>query len=274
MTAIPDPVTVEPNNAVAAAADERLIHAYRQIASADEQLARVTEQLSKLERDAAHRPLPPQSPRPSARRSALRGVAGLLLAAGIIGAAFFLQSPSGSAARLLIARWIPQPAVASLAPTEKPDLQASAAAPVQVAAADPSAMPADSPASATPQTVAPPATVPLSPELAQQLQTITQDIANLDQKLEQLRAAQAQMAGDNARAIEEIKAGQDQMTRLVTRISEQNVRPKMMSASSASAAVPPARPIAITPRQPASTHASPQARSSPAAAAQPAPLEQ
>ncbi|WP_024517206.1 hypothetical protein [Bradyrhizobium sp. Tv2a-2] len=258
-----DPIAVEPNNAVAAAADERLKHAYQQIASADEQLVRVTEQLSKLERDAAQRALAPPGRPPSAGRSTLRGVTGLLLAACIVGAAFVSQSSWGEATRLVIARWVPQAALASSASIERPELQASPGA-VQLAAAGPTAVPASSPAQAAPQDVA--LTVaPLSPELAQQLQTITQDIANLDQKLEQLKAAQVQIASDNAKAIEELKAGQEQMTRLVTKSSEPSAQPRGLPVSSSSAPIPSRRPIPIAPRQPTSAHASPQARSSPGA---------
>jgi hypothetical protein len=214
--------------------------------------------------------IPPARPA-SAGRSTLRGVTGLLLAACIVGAAFVSQSSWGEETKLMIARWVPQAALASSVPTERPEQQAPSS-PVQLAAAGPGAMPANSPAPAAPQDVA--LTVaPLSPELAQQLQTITQDIANLDQKLEQLKAAEAQVAGDNAKAIEELKAGQEQVTRLVTRLSEPSARPKALSVSSSSAPVPSPRPIAITPRQSTSAHASPQTRSSPAAVQSP-PREQ
>ena len=53
MNSTANPEAGEPNEALAARADERLAHAYEQIARADEQLARVTGQLSRLERDAA-----------------------------------------------------------------------------------------------------------------------------------------------------------------------------------------------------------------------------
>jgi len=48
----PNPKATEPDDVRIARADERLAHAYEQIARTDEQLARVTEQLSKLEQDA------------------------------------------------------------------------------------------------------------------------------------------------------------------------------------------------------------------------------
>lgn len=255
MDTAPSPGAVEPNNAVAAAADERLKHAYQQIASADEQLARVTEQLWKLEHRPPHQTSAVSSRRPSRGGPALRGFAGLLLAACIVGAAFVSQSSSGDATRLMIARWLP-PVLATSVPLERSEPRAPLS-PVQAAVAEPAAPAASSPAAAAPQDSAS-TTAPLSPELLQHLQTITQDIANVGQKVEQLKAAQEQVASDNAKAIEELKASQEQTTRLIAKVSEQNARPKTP--------VPSPRPIATAPRRPTSTQASPQARSpSPAA---------
>ena len=73
-------------------ADERLVHAYVQIARADEQLARVNEQLSKLEYDARPKKSANRYRRPSHGRPALRGFVGMLLTAGIFIAAFAWQS--------------------------------------------------------------------------------------------------------------------------------------------------------------------------------------
>lgn len=259
MNSMPGPSAVEPNQAVAAAADERLKHAYRQIASADEQLARVTEQLSKLERDGAHKTSAGSGRRPSHGGPVLRGLTGLSLAACIAGAAFVSQSSWGGAARLMITRWV-SPVFASSVPLERrrPDVSPS---PVQVAAADATVLPANSSAPAAAQDAAP-ATAPISPELTQQLQTITRDIANLDQKIEQLRATQDQLAvqmdRDTARAIAEFKASQEEMTRLMARASEPNARPK---ATAVPASGSPARQAAVASRQPTSAHVSPQARS-------------
>jgi hypothetical protein len=263
MNSMPGPSAVEPNDAVAAAADERLKHAYQQIASADEQLARLTAQLTKLERDGAQKPPPVPGRRPSQGGPVLRGLIGLSLAACIAGAAFVLQSSSGHETRLMITRWV-SPVLALSVPLERPQPDASPS-PVQVAAADATVVPASSSAPAAPQDVAPTA-APMSPELTQQLQTITRDIANLDQKIEQLKAVQEQLAiqmdRDTARAIGEFKASQEEITRLMTRASEPNSRPK---ATSVSSSVPtsgsPARQAAATSHQPTSTHVSPQARS-------------
>ncbi|HLG83859.1 MAG TPA: hypothetical protein VKY22_22835 [Bradyrhizobium sp.] len=276
MNSSPSPAAAEPNNVAAASADERLKQAYQQIASADEQLARVTETLSKLEggaahRDAAPRTMPIAGRRPSRAGPAIRALVGLLLAACIAGGAFISQSASGDATRRMIARWI-----SPVLPTSLPLARGGPGAPpgpVLVAATDTADVPASSPASTPAPQDAAPAPAPLSPELAQQLQTITNQIANLDQKLEQLKAAQdqmvIQMTSNSARAIGEFKAGQEQILRLMAKAPEPNVRPKTSAATSsvapsATSSVSPARPVAARDRQPASAHGSPQARSSPA----------
>jgi hypothetical protein len=59
------------------------------------------------------------------------------------------------------------------------------------------------------------------------------------------------MASDNAKAIEQLRASQEQMTRLVAKASEQNQRPKTSA--------PPPRPIAASTRKPVPTISSQQA---------------
>ena len=262
MSSTPSPAEAEPNNAVAAAADERLKNAYRQIASADEQLARVTEKLSRLERDAAQKKPVVASRRPSRVGPALRGLAGLLLAACIVGGAFVLQSSSGEATRLKIVRWV-SPLLASSVPAKRPGERPGpdAPRPIQVAAAEATVVPASPPAAVLPLD-APPTAAAVPPELARQLQTITSDIANLGQKIEQLRAAQEQlsieMASNNARAIGEFRTGQEQIMRLMAKPSEPNQRSRTTSVtSSVASSVSPARAA----RQPISTHGAPQTRS-------------
>jgi hypothetical protein len=271
MNSSPSPAAAEPATA-AATADERLKRAYQQIASADEQLALVNEKLSRMEHDAAPRDLARKrllvaGRRPTGGGPALRGFIGLLLVACIAGAAFVFQSPSGGATRQMIARWV-SPVLASSVPLQRPGSDAPPS-PVQLAAAETTAPPASSPAPVSPQDAAP-AAAPVSPELAQQLQTITSQIANLDQKLEQLRASQEQMViqmtSNNARAIGEFKAGQEQIMRLMAKASEPNARPKTSLASSSAS---PARPVAAIDHQPASTRVSPQARPLPATRSSP-----
>jgi hypothetical protein len=207
MNSTPNTATGSPDAVLAARADERLIHAYEQIALADEQLARVTEKLSNMERDSQRHPAA-LSPPPSSRdRPALRGLLALFLAGCIGAAAYAAQTPYGEAARSSIARWTPQfvPSVKSATPAPGPTGVQLAAA--EVASVQPAA-------GAATQDVAP-TPAPMSPELAQTLQTLTHDIATLEQGVEQLKASQERAAVENARAIEQLKASQEQMARLV-----------------------------------------------------------
>jgi hypothetical protein len=238
-----------PDDVVVARADERLVHAYDQIARADEQLARLNEQLARLEQEPKHQPsVAAMSHRPSRGGRALRGIVGLLLAASVFGIAFVSQSSYGEAAKSIVARWAPQ-LMALPSWIDKPD-EAAQPGPstVQLAAATPT------------QDAAPPSTA----ELAQMLQTMARDLANLEQGIGQLKANQEQIARENARATEELKASQEQMMRLIAKLSEQskvaepNLRPRASTASAL--AIPPAaapRPVPV--RQ------SPQARARPQA---------
>jgi len=260
------PKAPKPDDVLIARTDERLAHAYAQIASADEQLARVTEQLSKLERDAARHPSAVPDLRPSRGRPALRGLIGLLLAACIVVAAFVSQSSYGEAAKPIITRWAPQLIFTSSLPLEntRPTAKPSPSA-VQVVSAEPISPQPSPSAQPAPQAVAPTAD-PVSPELAQLLQKMTRDLANVEQRIEQLKTSQEQMASDNAKAAEQLKASQEQMTRLIAKASEQDRRPKTSA--------PPPRPIAAPTRKPKPTLASPQARAQPRAPVQLQPEEQ
>jgi phage shock protein A len=272
MNSSPSPAAAEPHNAATATADERLKRAYQQIASADEQLAHVNEKISRLEREAGPRTSAGSGRRRRGAGAALRGFVGLVLAAGIVGTALVSQTPSGEATRQMVARWV----FPGLAQSVRPERARSETAPgpVEVAAAETTALPAIAPAPQPPQDAAP-APAPLPPELAQQLQTLTTQIVNLDQKIEQLRAAQEQMViqmtSNSARAIAEFKSGQEQVMRLMAKTPEPNARPKGSSSSSAASAASssasPTRAAAVTAHQPASAHVSPQGRSQPAAAA-------
>jgi hypothetical protein len=248
-----DKVT-QPDEALIARADERLAHAYEQIARADEQLARVTEQLSKLEQDATGHPLAVPGRQPSHGRLALRGVTGLLVAACVLLAAFVSQSSYGDATKLTIARWAPHLTSTSSLALEKPGLPAQGStSTVQVATAEAAPPLQATPSAQTAPHEAAPTAAPLSPKLAESLQTITRDLANVAQGIEQLKAGQEQMASDNAKATEQLKASQEQVTRLIAKVSEQNLRPKPSA--------PPPRPIAAPTRKPVPTL--PQARAQP-----------
>ena len=265
MNSTPNAKTIEPDDDLIARADEHLAHAYEQIARADEQIARVNEQVSKLEHDAARKPTAALGRMPSRGKPMLRGLIGLLLAACIFITAFVLQSPHGDAAKPIFARWAPRLISTSSLPMENPGLPAQPSpSAVQLAAAEPVAAQPTPLAQTAPRAVAPTA-APVSPEVAQLLQTMARDLANVEQRIEQLRASQEQMAIDNAKAVEQLKASQEQMTRLIAKASEQNLRPKTSA--------PPPRLIASPAHKPVPKLSSSQARAQPQAPVQLQPDE-
>ena len=232
------PKAIEPDDVVVARADERLVHAYDQIARADEQLARLNEQLARLENEAKHHPSAVVGPRPPRGSRAVRGFIGLLLAAGIFALAFVSQSSYGEAAKSTVARWAPQ-LMASSPWMEKPE---SPRSPGHLAFSWPRRprcfrnqclrlrRPRRTSRRQPPRQHA---------ELAQLLQTMARDLANVEQGIGQLKANQEQAARDNAKTTEELKASQEQMTRLIAKlsehnkVSEQNLRPTDIGASAA-----------------------------------------
>jgi hypothetical protein len=236
------PKISESDDALVARADERLAHAYEQIARADEQLARVTEQLSKLERDAARQPAAAPGRRRSRGRPVLRGLVGLLIAACILAVAFVSQLSHGDAVKLTVARWAPQ---LGLPPSLLKDvgLSTQPGAPVQVATAEPAALQSMPSAQTVPQTPAAPAAPP-APDIAQLLQTMARDLANVEEGIEQLKAKQEQMASDNAKLVEQLKANQEQMARLVAATPAPTPPPR-------ASALPVPTPTAVAARRPA-----------------------
>lgn len=239
MNSMQKPEAIEPDNVFITRADEQLARAYRQITSADEQLAHVTEQLSKLERDAARHPPAARGRGRSRGSAALRGLTGLLVAACIFAAAFVLQSSQGDAARLTIARWAPQLASTSLMEKPGPDAQ-SGLSDVQLAQAESQVPPPATSTESAGQDAA-----PISPDLAQLLQTMARDLATLQQGIEQLKASQNQMAADNARIVEQVKANQEQTERLTAKASEQNLRPRTSAPPLRLTTVPAPKPVPV-----------------------------
>lgn len=231
-----------PDKELVARADERLAHAYQQIALADEQLARMNQQMSRLG------PEPGQQlgPRPSRHRSALRGLIGLVLAACIFSAAFASQFAS-EATRQMISRWAPQAVSASVLPNEntQPSIQPDAPS-VRLAAADATLSPALPVVQTTRQEMAPTAAA-IPAELTQLLETMSHDLANVLQKIDELKASQDQLARDQANTAEQVKASQEQVARLAATAAEQHQRaatltplPRPVTAPARTPAPPPA----------------------------------
>jgi hypothetical protein len=247
------PKSNEPSDAAVARADERLEHAHEQITRAGEQLALLDEQVAKMERDAARPPSTGPGPQSPPGRPAIRALVGLPLAACIVVAALVLQSSYGGGAKPVVARWAPQLVSTPSSPPENAPLPAQPAPSIVQATAAEAAPPQATPVAQTaPQNAAPTATAAL-PDHAQLLQTMARDLANVERDIEQLKANQQQIAGDNSRAIkaiEELRASQEEIKGALARVSEQNL-PKTSP--------PPTQPTP-TLRKPERTVQSPRAR--------------
>jgi len=230
-------------------ADGELTRAYERIKSAEADLARLDRLVSGLERNSGSPPTPQvraeggdipldKAPAPEsevrhrrlkAGRPKLRAFVGLLLAIGILGAAF--ASQYRDEAKAIMALWAPP---ISTPPPEASELRSPAQPPaVQLAAADEQTPLPAAPVPKEAESVPPAgATSPdqSSAELAQSLKTITNELANINEKLEQLKsrneqtfreqadtvrqlkAAQEKDAGDNARLAAHVQALQTQLT--------------------------------------------------------------
>lgn len=221
-------------------ADGDLTRAYERIKSAEQDLARLDRLVSGMEHDGSPTPriragaapaaapakdapspqgkIPDHSPK--ADRPMLRAVVILLLAAALLGAAVGLQYRDE--ARAIMARWaapvsnlVPTPS--SSPPLNPPSEAAEVRSPappqtVLLAAAD-EQVPVPSPpvhqdADNNPTTGATPPD-PKSGELTQSLKTITDQLASINEKLEQLRSRHEQTLREQADAIQHLKTAQE-----------------------------------------------------------------
>lgn len=219
------------------------------------------QQLSKLSHETASPRSDPQTAsintfrpavsgnRISLGRWALRGFAGILLAAGIGAAAIIWLGSTGDAAKTAHS----QPAaLAQAAPTAAvsaeltPLLQsmardlASVGKEIEQLKAGRELMARDN--------------AKLSEQFRASQEQLTPAVAQLS---EQLRASQEQVARDNANVAGQIRGMQEQLTSVISRASEQNAPPRI-------AAAPP-RPAAPAVRKPVPTLSSAQAASQPKA---------
>jgi hypothetical protein len=219
-----------------------LAGAYDRIKSAEQDLARLDRLVSGMERDGnspsgpqvnataegGNAPPPDKAPAPErkirhqglkADRPMLRALVGLLLATGILGAAF--ASHYRDEARAIVARWAPP---AAKPPPKLSEDRAPAEPPaVQLAAADePTSVPA--PPIHEAENVAPTGTTSpdqASSELAQSLKTISSELAGINDKLEQLKSRHEQALREQADAIQQLKTAQEKAAEDNARIAAQ-----------------------------------------------------
>ncbi|MDI3560407.1 hypothetical protein [Bradyrhizobium sp. Arg816] len=246
-------------------ADGGLARAYDQIKSAEQDLARLDRLVSGMER-GSEGPRAPQAsagakaaetprdaaPSPDSRgrnqglkgdRTMLRALVGLVLAIGLLGAAF--ASQYRDEAKSIMARWAPQ---AVSEPRRASAVESPAQPPaVQLAAADePGSLPAPplgketesapKPDAARPDAPRTGATAPdqSSSDLAQSLKTITSELASINGKLEQLKSRNEQALREQADTIQRLKAAQEKdaadNARLAAQVQALQTQPTTSSA--------------------------------------------
>lgn len=256
----------------AARADGGLARAYDKIKSAEEDLARLDRMVSGMERggegprasrasagaEAAKTsqgktsegktpedkaPAPDSSVRDQGLkgdRTMLRALIGLVLAIGILGAAF--ASQYRDEARSIMARWAPPTASE---PPKASAVESPAQAPaVQLAAADePAPVPAPPVGKETKSDSSTAATAPdpSSSDLAQSLKTITSELASINGKLEQLKSRSEQTLREQADTIQQLKAAQEKNAADNARLAAQvQALQTQLTTSSVSAPTKPA----------------------------------
>ncbi|MBR0844414.1 hypothetical protein JQ607_29785 [Bradyrhizobium liaoningense] len=273
-TAKPDtakPDTAKPDTKPdEARADGGLARAYDRIKSAGEDLARLDQLVSGMERDSEG-PRPPhaslgataagtsanKAPTPDAGvsnarvrdqglkgdRTMLRALVGLVLVIGLLGAAFASQyrDEATSISKSIMARWAP-PAASS--PPQASAVESPAQPPAaQLAAADqPAPAPAAQVAKETDSAPGTAATAPdqSSSDLAQSLKAITGELASINGKLEQLKSRNEQTLREQADTIQQLKAAQEKDAADNARLAAQlQALQSQLTASSASAAAKP-----------------------------------
>lgn len=253
-TAKPDtakPETAKPDEA---RADGGLARALDRIRSTQADLARLDQLVSGMEHDGEGKPASRASagataaatpgnkaPTPDAKpssakppnaklrdqglkgdRTMMRALVGLVLAIGLLGAAFASQyrDEASSISKSIMARWAP-PAASSPPQASAVEGPAQPPAVLLAAAGDPSPGPAPpvlketesapKPDAPRPDTPRPGATAPdpTSSDLAQSLKAITSELASINGKLEQLKSRNEQTLREQADTIQQLKTAQE-----------------------------------------------------------------
>ena len=211
-----------------------IAQAYRQI-GAGQQLVQVDETACKLEQEkkATRHPSDEQprfaGPGSSRGRLVLRSLMGLLAVACIGVAAFAWPSPDGQAA--------PEPISTSSVSIEKKELPAQPApSDAGVATETDAGLPQQSSQAQT-TLAAPvaPTAAAMAPDLAQSIQMITRELANVEQGIDQLKTGQAQMVRDSVELVlkatqemarnnadlgEQLKANHEQMANIAEQLKQ------------------------------------------------------
>ncbi|MBR1288243.1 MULTISPECIES: hypothetical protein [Bradyrhizobium] len=201
-------------------------------------------------------------------RTMMRALVGLVLAIGLLGAAFASQyrDEASSISKSIMARWAP-PAASSAPQASAVEGPVQPPAVLLAAAGDPSPAPAppvlketeSAPKPDTPRPDAPrPAATapdPSSSDLAQSLKAITSELASISGKLEQLKSRNEQTLREQADTIQQLKTAQEKGAADNARLAAQvQALQTQLTASPASAA---AKPVVRSVNNDAATRARP-----------------
>jgi hypothetical protein len=268
-------------------ADRELSHAYDRIKSAEEELARLDRLVSGMERGgdgppirqggtgaepggatvneapASEKTSENKAPHPGAwrGRSRLLAFVGFLLAICIFGAAF--ASRYGNEAKAIMARWAPPAPMAHPEASEPRGPTKSLIAQAADAGEQPSppAAPSEKEMKDVPSTGA-----ATSADLAQSLTTITHDLANINEKLDQLKSSYDQTLREHADALQQLKTTQEQSARDNARFAGQlqALQAQLAALSARSSAPTPKKENDAAARQRQSVAAPPRPRRPPA----------
>jgi hypothetical protein len=212
---------------------------YKQVVR--EVLARIDQRLADIEKRAVTEPSDGQAERPLRGRRLKRGMIGLLLAAGLIGGTVVWLRSDGDSAKDMIARLTPRFVANLLSTPDNPEAAQEDGAVTVGTAGDArssseahSAMP-EAPAGSldrlTSETNGQMSGSP-SANVSTTIEKMSRDIETLTQGIEQLRAGQEQLSRDSAKATEQFKASEDQLIRMLLRVSEQQTpQPKSVAAT-------------------------------------------
>jgi hypothetical protein len=229
---------------------------YKQVVR--EVLARIDQRLADIERQAVTEPAEGHAGAPTRRR--LKRVSiGLLVVAGVIGAVLVWQRFDGDTAKAMVARFTPR--FLTDAPSTQDDQEAAQGAGSTTVgtaadgrpASDARSAMADAPAAPldriTPEPDGQQSTAAASPDMASTIEKMSRDIATLGQGIEQLKSNQEQLSRDSAKATEQFKASEDQLIRMLLRVSEQQTpQPKSAVTTPPRTRAPQARTAASPPR--------------------------
>lgn len=274
-------------------ADAELASAYERIKIAKEELARLDQLVSGMEHGNDRPPirqrptgaepsgatvteaLPSQNtsenktPQPGVRqgRPMLLALVGLLLAVCIVGAAF--ASRYRDEAKAIMARWAPPASMAH----EEASRPAGPAKALMAQAADAPAQPSPPAAASPKETKEVPSTAAAptadrtsadrtSADLAQSLQTITHDLASINEKLDQLKSSYDQTLREHADTIQQLKTAQEKDASDNARIAAQiqAMQAQLAALSAKSSGVSPKKENDVAVRQHQSAAAPPPPR--------------